>query len=1081
MLHLILGPDPKMNISAVLEKVLQRAQNKQGNQFVIVPEQFSFEMERTLCQIGGETISRYAEVLSLSRLADRAESVYGGAATPWLDKGGRLLAAAQAVEQVRSRLKLFASVSQKPEFLESLLTTIDEFGSYGITAQLLSDASSGFTGQFAQKLEELSILYESYLSVCAQAKDPVVRLQNLLQILSEENFAQGKIFYICQFDDFTALEREIVEELILQAEDVTVAFPDEDASGAPVFFASHSALRALSAFCKANNVDVTYKKISYDTAVASDLLHLQTHIAQGEMIAYCDAVENLSFCRYETDEQECRKTAERIKQLVSSGARYRDIGIACADFAGCESVLSRVLDAAQIPHFTAGRDAIETLAGAKTVLAALRAICSGLENTAVLDYLKTDMTGLTLQQCDRLENYAILWNVSASRWEQEWTWHPVGLGVEWKPVHISALEELNRCRKVGLSALFALKVALQKSKSVSEMSEAVYTYISDISLPERMQELSDLLFDSGEYERSQQYSQMYDILVDALEQMSLVMPNTARSVEDFCRLFEKLLSRYSISTVPATVDEVLIGEVSSFRGKPIDHLFVLGAGEGEFPAGMTGSGIFTEQERKQLSAKGLAMAPLRVDAVDRELSHIYAAIRSAKKSCAISCTGEPSYLMTKAAAPFGGVVASNADGIVLNMQEQASAELRAGVLPKNEIMSSLDSRRKHDLGLLNAPQIRGLYGSSVRLSASSIDKFTGCRFAFFMRYGLRADEREKAKFDASAFGTFVHAVLEKTAQTVIENGGFSQISDDALREIATKAMAEYAEQQLADLLEQNPRMRYLFDRNCQEAMAVVQDMADELRVSDFVPSEFEFKFADDGQMPPIHIAGEKMTGTVKGFVDRVDLYKDGDSTYVRIVDYKTGRKDFDYTDISVGEGMQMLIYLFAITQNGKKHFGENLKPAGVLYHSARQDVVSDKQRLSPEEVRKKQESFRVRKGLIADNDLVIHAMEHFEETPKYLPFSVKKDGRTGDLANDRQMKLLQKHVMDTLVKLTDEIASGTVHPNPIVRGSEHSACTYCEYSAVCQKDFLHPQTRYLKKITNQQFFEQLEREANKDV
>ena len=258
-------------------------------------------------------------------------------------------------------------------------------------------------------------------------------------------------------------------------------------------------------------------------------------------------------------------------------------------------------------------------------------------------------------------------------------------------------------------------------------------------------------------------------------------------------------------------------------------------------------------------------------------------------------------------------------------------------------------------------------------------------------------------------------------------------------------------------------------------MAVVRDLGEELRVSRFEPAACELEFGQHGAMPPVRVEGKTTACSVSGFVDRVDLYHCGDTAYVRVVDYKTGRKDFDYTDIFIGEGMQMLIYLFALTQNGEKAFHERLQPAGVLYLPARQDVISNSSRPTEDEAQKQHQRARVRKGLITDNDVVIDAMEAFENNPQFLPFTVKNDQRSGDLANGRQMKLLQKHVFETLARLADEIGSGVISPNPVIRGVGNSACTYCEYADVCQKDMALHQQRHLKKISNREFFDSLER------
>ena len=62
--------------------------------------------------------------------------------------------------------------------------------------------------------------------------------------------------------------------------------------------------------------------------------------------------------------------------------------------------------------------------------------------------------------------------------------------------------------------------------------------------------------------------------------------------------------------------------------------------------------------------------------------------------------------------------------------------------------------------------IDGLYGRSLNLTASRVDTFYSCRFAFFMQYGLKAKPRRVARFDALSTGTFIHYVLEHALDTL---------------------------------------------------------------------------------------------------------------------------------------------------------------------------------------------------------------------------------------------------------------------------------------------------------------------------
>ena len=200
-----------------------------------------------LCRTGGGTISRYAEVLSFARLASRLFSIYGGVCEEYLDKGGRLLSVYLAAEQVRpgSSGEALSAVSTKPEFLQRLGAAMEEFLSCCLAPEALREASRSVSGQFAQKLEELAILYESYLSVCRSGRqDPVTRLQRAQTLLQETDFASEHIFYLDGFADFTAVERQILSELLRRSPEVELALTT-DGSGKAVFRAAGETLRWL--------------------------------------------------------------------------------------------------------------------------------------------------------------------------------------------------------------------------------------------------------------------------------------------------------------------------------------------------------------------------------------------------------------------------------------------------------------------------------------------------------------------------------------------------------------------------------------------------------------------------------------------------------------------------------------------------------------------------------------------------------------------------------------------------------------------------------------------------------------------
>jgi ATP-dependent helicase/nuclease subunit B len=213
-------------------------------------------------------------------------------------------------------------------------------------------------------------------------------------------------------------------------------------------------------------------------------------------------------------------------------------------------------------------------------------------------------------------------------------------------------------------------------------------------------------------------------------------------------------------------------------------------------------------------------------------------------------------------------------------------------------------------------------------------------------------------------------------------------------------------------------------------------------------------------------------------VDRVDLWQQHGRNYVRVVDYKTGKKDFDYCDVFNGVGLQMLLYLFALEDGGDAITGQNAVPAGVQYFPARVPYISAQSAADEtwEDQRKKQ---WVRKGLLLRDDDALKAMDPTEKMDR-LNCKRNKDGElVGDVADRIQMKQLKQYVMALLRRMVDDIASGNVQPNPYTRGTTHDACTFCPYGSVCHKEYVSGRRNY-KTMTQERFWEEIGKEVGKD-
>ena len=1082
MLQLILGRDWTANRDEIFRRISEDVRQRKENRILMVPELISHETERKLCETAGDTASRYAEVLSFTRLARRVSDTMGSAAQECLDNGGRVVAMAAAARQLSSRLKAYAAVETKPEFLTELIDGVDEFKRCCITPQDLEHASMSTEGSLAQKLEELALLMQGYDALCARGKrDPRDQMTWLLEQLEEGTFGEDHVFYIDGFPDFTRQNLAIIAHLIRVSPCVTVSLNCDCIDSRLLSFekAGSTAQQIYQCAIRAGvevNVTVIPEK-------NRKMLPLREKLYQGA-ITKGAAREVLQTFHADSAYQECLVAAVRIRELVKSGCRYRDIGLVCTDMNVYQPLAELVFHRFQIPLYQSGTEEILQKSVITTVLTALDAALSGFEQRNTLRYLRSALSPLTPDECDYVENYAVIWGIRGQKWTETWCNHPDGLSGVWDDEARDQLNRLNAARQQAIEPLATLKRDFREAKDLRGQVTALYTFLEDIQLETRLMNLAEEMDQAGDNRSAQILNQLWEILLSALEQMYDVLGETFWDPEHFTRLLRLLLSQYDVGTIPPVLDAVHIGPVTAMRCNQQKHLILLGAEEGKLPGYSGSSGVLTDQERVALRALGVPLTGGAMEGIQAEFAEIYGVFCGATETVSVYCSGEqPSFVFRRLSELSGGV--KNVDNGLLHSQadelEIAACLSVWGAAHEAEQLGLLDqyrdicARKDYALGSLRRETIQGIYGKTLNLSASQIDRQAECRLSYFLKYGLRARERKEAEVDPAEFGTYVHAVLENTAKCIQSVGGFHKVSLEDTLEIAHRFSEEYARQRFSQI--ESERLTYLFRRNVRELDMVVRELWSELKDSEFEPVGFEVNFGGGDGLPPISLPNNKMNAILRGFIDRVDVWKSAGSSYYRVVDYKTGRKDFDYCDVFNGVGLQMLLYLFALRKSGTEILGEHPVAAGVQYFPARAPYLSAEGSLDDADAEKERRAQWKRRGLLLEDTAVLQAMEP-GESPQRMCYSVRKDGSlSGDLADREQLKLLEKYVFHVLSEMIEDIASGNVEPNPYTRGTVHNACNYCPYGSICHAATVEGRRNY-KAMDAKRFWEEVEKEMS---
>ena len=219
--------------------------------------------------------------------------------------------------------------------------------------------------------------------------------------------------------------------------------------------------------------------------------------------------------------------------------------------------------------------------------------------------------------------------------------------------------------------------------------------------------------------------------------------------------------------------------------------------------------------------------------------------------------------------------------------------------------------------------VRSLYGYPAVYSVSRLEKYTSCPFSFYVQYGLGAKERKVYRLSPPDIGTFMHAVIERFSRLIErQHISWREISRDQCREMVSSIVDDMLGRMKGSGIASSKRYIILAARLKRVVERAVWVIAEHIRLGDFNPVDYEVGFGEGEKYPSIVLelkSGEKIY--LQGRIDRVDELETPEGKYLRIIDYKSGFKDFRLSDVYYGLQIQLITYLNALWESGERYEG----------------------------------------------------------------------------------------------------------------------------------------------------------------
>lgn len=1103
--------------------------NPATNYIVIVPEQFTLHTQRELVMIHPRKGIMNIDVLSFARLAYRVFDEVGGQAGKRLvmDDMGKSLVLRRIASAHEGELKILGRNLKKLGYINEIKSVISEFMQYDIHENELDALLLYASGRpmLQYKLQDIKLLYRAfteYMQTKYTTKEEL--LEVLCQVIDTSEIIRNSVIVFDGFTGFTPIQNKLLGKLMTLVQDVHVTILYRDASRVmstdteqDLFYLSNKTITTLTKIATTNEVKIIPPVILNDTPVIrfqhnEAMAHLEQQIFRYDALPFEKEQQAIHIFEAQNPQEEMRRVCIEISRLIrgeyeltdtverkestASTLKYGDIAIITGDIEQYAYAAETELAKYEIPCFIDRMRGILLNPFVEYIRALIEILSKDYSYEAMFRYLKSSLSGFTQDEVDRLENYVLARGIRGKKqWNRKWIYKYKGLTTE-------ELTELDALRERIVGGLAEFDAGMKEAKTAEVYVRALYNMIVTNQVEQQLHDAAAIFEQQGEVETSKEYQQIYRLVMELFEQITELLRGEKLTIREFGEIMDAGFDEIRVGITPPSLDAVTVGDITRTRLRDIKILFFVGVNDTIIPKANSTAGILSDIDREHLSEQEIELAPSARQQAYMQRLYLYMIMTKPQDRlylsyARVSADGKslrPSYLIQAVEQLFPMIATSKGESTRMDtvISPEASLEdLVKGIYgPYDEEYKALlcwykqsDVYKERMLSYINSAFANDqtdhiskavanvLYGKVLENSVTRLELYAACAYSHFLHYGLRLQERELYSFEASDMGSVFHDALEEYA-SLLEKSEYTWF------DVPKETAETYVEQAVEicmnrtdhEVLFSNSRNEYAINRIKRIMNRTVDALSSQVRKGAFEPSRFEFSFAAETNYQSLNFKlSEDEIMRLRGRIDRMDTYEDGEHVYVKIIDYKSGNQSFDLAAVYYGLQLQLVVYLNAAMElQQKEHPDKEIVPAGILYYHIDDPMIDRKGEMSGEEINHKIMAELSMKGLVNSDDEVIHLMDReFDKKSDVIPVSKTLSGdfsRTSSVASNEQFQMISSYVNHKIEEMGRGILNGNIEINPY-ESDKTDSCTYCAYHSVCKFDEKMPgsKKRKLKK------------------
>ncbi len=706
---------------------------------VIVPEQFTMQTQKEIVEMHPRHGTLNLDVLSFNRLAWRVFEEVGGNTLPVLEETGKSLIVQRAAAGVQKELKVLGRTLSRQGSVRQMKSLVSELLQYRVRPEDLEDWIEAQQGRprLALKLEDIRQVYQAFLDYLEKNYLTAEEIPEILcRVIGESELIKNSVIVLDGFTGFTPVQHQVVRELLVLADRVTVVVtldPAEPPFGRcgmqNLFYMSREMIRKCTELAKDTHTEiepvVTVRAGEHSRFAGKDQLRrleaqlfrygkrkpaaalqeMKDHtvsekscsqnaapLEQDEVqrrdelpnsnsshpasaLAGADSGE-ICITEAATPAAEMRIVASRILRMVrEEGYRYRDFAVVTGDLAtyGREAVNS--FDNAGIPCFLDQKQAVMGNLLVEFIRSAIDMEVQNYSYDSVFRFLRTDLTSFTMEEVDELENYCLALGIRSRRqYEETWIRTPEN----GDPEKLLYWNEL-RQRFVDETAAFHEGMH-ERGAAALQRTEVLYAFLVKEELQHAMEDIADA-FESGTGRRAdpsaaREYRQIYPAVMDMLNKLAEVLGREKMKLSDYQDILDAGFLETSVGLIPPGEDQVMVGDIERTRLKKIRVLFFVGINEGVIPKPVSAKGILSEIDREILQRSDAQLAPTAREEMYRQRFYLYFAMTKPSDRLFLSYSRADRDGTARMPAYLIGVIGKLFPELSVHMQEEDSLTSR---------------------------------------------------------------------------------------------------------------------------------------------------------------------------------------------------------------------------------------------------------------------------------------------------------------------------------------------------------------------------------------------------------------------